>query len=308
MPSSQRSVRCRSRIVNDSVAPMVERRSYASHDGLRLVGDAFGDPAARPAILLHGGGQTRHAWKETARRLAESGWYALALDLRGHGESQWAADENYSVDAFASDFATVAQTFDTPPVVIGASLGGIAALIACAESDDPLCAALVLVDIAPRIELGGVQRIVSFMGAHLDGFATIEEAAQAIAAYSPNRSKPADLSGLHKNLRRGADGRYFWHWDPRFLIGSRPPAASGDMDRLLRAARKIRVPTLLVRGKKSDMVSEAGVKEFLRAAPHAQFADVSDAGHMVVGDRNEVFAGVILNFLRRGPEQPSTGG
>jgi pimeloyl-ACP methyl ester carboxylesterase len=276
---------------------MPGRCTFRGYAGLDLVAHTYGDPSARPVLLLHGGGQTRHAWAGTAERLADEGWYAVALDLRGHGDSAWADDEDYSVDAFARDVTCVAATFRERPVIVGASLGGIAALIAEGEGTSTLSSALVLVDIAPRIEIDGVRRIVSFMGAHLDGFASLEEAANAIAAYLPHRPRPTDLNRLHKNLRQRNDGRYYWHWDPRFLLGKRPPSASGDMDRLLRAARNTRVPALLVRGQLSEMVSQTGVAEFLRAVPNARYVDVSGAGHMVVGDRNDIFSSAILDFL-----------
>lgn len=284
------------------------RRTFRGYAGLNLVGQAYGDPDARSVLLLHGGGQTGYAWGGTAHRLAEGGWYAMALDLRGHGDSAWAQDEDYSLDAFAGDVACVVATFAERPVIVGASLGGLAALIAEGEGTGTLSSALVLVDIAPRIELEGMQRIVTFMSAHLDGFASLAEAADAIAAYLPHRPRPTDLSRLRKNLRQSPDGRYYWHWDPRFLFGKRPPSASGDIGRLLRAARNIGVPTLLVRGQLSDMVSEDGVAEFLRAVPNAHYIDVSDAGHMVVGDRNDIFSNAIVEFLRTLPTPEKEAG
>lgn len=278
-------------------SPSVAIMTFQGRSGLALAAQAYGDPTAPPVLLLHGGGQTRHAWAETAARLAANGWYALALDLRGHGDSAWADDEDYSIDAFAADVTAVAQALSQLPVIIGASLGGIAALLAEGEGATSHCSGLVLVDIAPRLEIEGVKRIVSFMGAHLDGFDTLEAAADAIAAYLPHRPRPENTDRLRKNLRCGADGRYYWHWDPRFLLGKRPVSAAGDMERLLRAAHNVRVPALLVRGQLSDMVSHAGVAEFLCAVPHARYVDVSDAGHMVVGDRNDIFAAAILEFL-----------
>lgn len=276
--------------------------AYAGHGGLRLAGDAWGNPEQPSILLLHGGGQTRHAWARTAQTLAEIGWYAVALDLRGHGVSQWAADEDYSIDAFAADAVAVAATFHRPPVVVGASLGGIAALIAQGEASHPVFAALVLVDIAPRMQVEGVLRVVSFMAQHLEeGFATVEEAAAAIAGYLPHRPRPEGTTRLEKNLRRGPDGRYYWHWDPKFLFGRRPPSASGDAERLQRAARALKLPTLLLRGQLSDMISEEGVMEFLAAVPHARYVDVSHAGHMVVGDRNDVFADAVIRFLQELP-------
>ncbi len=272
--------------------------SFRGRDGLEIRGDAWGDPRRPPVILLPGGGQTRHAWGGAAAALAADGWYALALDLRGHGESGWAADSDYSLEAFAADLLAVAESLGRPPVVVGASLGGMTALLAQGESDRPVFAAVVLVDIAPRMEPEGVERIVAFMRAHLDGFGSLEEAADAISEFIPHRPRPKDMSGLAKNLRRDADGRYRWHWDPEFVVGMRRPSGSQQPDRLLAAARRLPVPVLLVRGQMSDVISEEGAAEFLAAVPQARYADVSDAGHMVAGDRNDAFAAAVIDFLR----------
>jgi pimeloyl-ACP methyl ester carboxylesterase len=268
------------------------------HDGLVLRGDSFGSPDARPVLLLHGGGQTRHSWSGTARRLAREGWHALALDLRGHGESDWSPEGAYDLEDFVQDLALVARGLPRRPVVVGASLGGMAALCAEGEAQAPLLAAVVLVDVTPRLEPRGVVRIVSFMTERPEGFASLEEAADAVAAYLEHRARPTDLAGLAKNLRRGEDGRYRWHWDPKFLSRDRRAGNTLTPDRLLNAARGLRVPTLLVRGKLSDVVSLEGAAEFREAVPHARFADVCGAGHMVAGDRNDLFSEAVVGFLR----------
>jgi len=265
--------------------------------GLRLVAEAFGTPEHPGLLFLHGGGQTRHAWNESARALAAEGWYVLTLDLRGHGDSQWAPDGDYTLDAFAEDIRLVARVFATPPVIIGASLGGLSALIAVLESTGPVASKLVLVDVAPRLEPEGVARIVGFMRARPDGFASLEEAADAIAEYLPHRPRPSGTRGLAKNLRRGDDGRYRWHWDPAFLA-ERRPNAQRSADRLRAAARALTLPTLLVRGRRSDLLSRHGVEEFLDLVPGAQFVDVAGAGHMVAGDENDAFTSAIVPFLR----------
>jgi non-heme chloroperoxidase len=279
-------------------SPAATPVTYEGDDGLRLAGDAYGDPADPPVLLLHGGGQTRHAWGGTAAALAANGWYAISLDLRGHGDSAWDPMGDYSVDALARDLRCVVSTLARPPVLVGASLGGLTALAAVGESDEPLAAAVVLVDIAPRVEPDGVQRIVEFMTGNPDGFATLEEAADAIASYAAHRPRPKDLSGLRKNLRLGDDGRYRWHWDPRMVSGDRRPNATRDPERMERCARALRVPTLLVRGRMSDIVSEEGARAFLALVPQASYADVSGAGHMVAGDRNDAFSSAVLAFLR----------
>ncbi len=248
-------------------------------------------------MLLHGGGQTRHAWGGTAGALAARGWYAVALDLRGHGESDWTADGDYRLEAFAADLRAVARTFTRRPAVVGASLGGLALLLAEGDAPEGVAAAAVLVDIAPRTQPAGVDRIIGFMTSRPDGFATLEEAADAIAGFATHRPRPKDLTGLQKNLRLGPDGRYRWHWDPRMMTGERRMNATHDPDRLERAARRLRVPTLLVRGRMSDVVSEEDARAFLATVPHAHYVDVSGAGHMVAGDRNDRFTTAVVDFL-----------
>ncbi|CAN5605235.1 alpha/beta fold hydrolase [soil metagenome] len=277
---------------------------------LALVGDAEGPESGPPVLLLHGGGQTRHSWSGTLTTLAGQGWRAVSFDLRGHGDSQWAPDGDYTLEAFAADVAAVAASFDRPPALVGASLGGLSSLVALADAEDQsaLASSLVLVDVAHRLETQGRDRIGAFMTGNLDGFDSLEEAAEVVAAYNPSRPRPRDLSGLRKNLRQGDDGRWSWHWDPRFIRGSfgSPDETRSSMvepGRLHDAAVALAVPTLLVRGRSSDLLSEEGAREFLELVPQAEFADVAGAGHMVAGDRNEVFNMAILRFL--GEHKPS---
>lgn len=271
--------------------------TFRGHGGVQVRADAWGDPAAPPVLLLHGGGQTRHAWRTTARRLAASGYRAVTTDLRGHGDTDWAADGDYSLDAFALDLAAVAAALEEPPAVVGASLGGLSALLAEGELAPGTASAIVLVDVGPRLEPEGVARILGFMNANPDGFASLEDAGEAIATYLPHRPRPTDLGGLAKNLRLGGDGRYRWHWDPAFLNGPQRTGVSHTVDRLFDAARRLQVPTLLVRGRESDMLTEEAAREFLEVVPHAQHADVAGARHMVAGDRNDVFANAVVTFL-----------
>ncbi len=275
-------------------------------DGLVLVADVDGPDDGPTIVLLHGGGQTRHSWSGTWRLLVEAGWRAWSVDLRGHGDSAWSPDGDYSLDAYADDVLAISRSLPRPPVLVGASLGGLSSMIAVAEApvQEDVARALVLVDVAHRLEPGGRDRIGSFMKGNLDGFGSLDEAADAIAAYNPHRPRPSDLSGLAKNLRQREDGRWYWHWDPAFVVGKFGSADETrssvvDPDRLETAVEKLAVPTLLVRGRSSDLLSEEGARDFLERAPHAEFADVAGAGHMVAGDRNEIFNQAILGFLER---------
>jgi pimeloyl-ACP methyl ester carboxylesterase len=276
----------------------------AGADGLQLAADVGGPEDGPTIVLLHGGGQTRHSWAGTWRVLVDTGWRAWSLDLRGHGDSDWSPDGDYSLDAFADDVLAVSSSLRRPPVLVGASLGGLASMTAIAEApvQQDVARALVLVDVAHRVEVDGRTRIGAFMTGHIDGFADLEEAADAIAAYNPHRPRPTDLSGLAKNLRQREDGRWMWHWDPAFVqgkFGSADETRSSvvDPERLGKAVDALRIPTLLVRGRVSDLLSEEGARDFLERVPHAEFADVAGAGHMVAGDRNEIFNRAILEFL-----------
>lgn len=263
------------------------------------------DEGRRVVLLLHGGGQTRHAWDATARALAGAGWIAVALDQRGHGDSAWIADGSYSFSDYATDVVTVADTlakdYGVRPVLVGASLGGIASMLALSQRPD-LAAGLILVDVTPRMDASGVAHVQGFMRAKAhEGFASIEEAADAIAAYLPHRPRPKSLEGLRKNLRHGSDGRWRWHWDPRMLDGPRPvdKDRSDIQLRSERALHEAKLPLLLVRGRSSELVTEEAAASFRAVAPEAEYADIAGARHMVAGDRNDAFSAAILDFLER---------
>jgi len=280
--------------------------TFAGASGNKLVAEVFGERGS-PVLLLHGGGQTRHAWRATAGELARRGHVAYALDQRGHGDSEWIADGAYSFPDFAADVRVVAEELarrsQDKPAVIGASLGGISALLAEGEAERGgrnLFSSLVLVDITPRVDREGVTRIHTFMRAHArEGFATIDDAANAVAEYLPHRPRPKSNEGLKKNLRMSPDGRWRWHWDPRFIEGPRRVGADhGHTERMLvEAARGITIPALLVRGGSSELVHEAHVREFLELVPHAEYVDVANARHMVAGDRNDHFSAAVIDFL-----------
>ncbi len=269
-------------------------------DGVILVADRW-EPQAGDVrgtvLLLHGGGQTRHSWQRTGNRLAQSGWRAYAVDLRGHGDSEWVADGDYSIAAHARDVHAVASSLPEPPVLVGASLGGMASLTALAATPE-LARGLVLVDITPQAEPDGLKKIHSFMSSGVAGFDTLEDALAAVIAYNPHRKRAPRIEGLRKNLRH-RDGRWYWHWDPR-IIKSRensPEMAQAREEHARSAASRIQVPTLLIRGSQSDVVSDDGVQDLLELIPTARHFDVGGAGHMVGGDDNDVLTEGLTAFL-----------
>lgn len=276
---------------------------WEGHGGVRIAGDSWGYAGRPLVVLLHGGGQTRHAWRGTGARLAAAGYHAVAMDARGHGDSGSDPDGIYRLDAMAQDVKCVVQALGSRrPVLVGASMGGGTGLVAVGDGHVD-AAALVLVDIAPRVQSEGIASIEAFMERHAQGFDSLEEVAQAVAVFQPHRRRGTNLESLARNVRLGGDGRLRWHWDPNF----RAQEFRFEMrpQRLEACAARLALPTLLVRGGLSDVLSESDAQAFLDVCPAAEYVCVGSAAHMVAGDRNDMFANAVIDFLLRAV--PATG-
>ncbi|MEU4313614.1 alpha/beta hydrolase [Nocardia sp. NPDC024068] len=264
--------------------------------GIELVADQYGPPDGAPVLFLHGGGQTRHSWKQTGAQLGAAGIRAVTLDARGHGDSQWAPDRDYRYEAMVGDVhAILEQLGGGPAVVVGASMGGITGLLATAAPGGQAISALVLVDIVTRPEPEGVNRVLTFLSKNPDGFATLDEAADAVSEYLPHRPRPKSNTGLLRNLRE-RDGRWYWHWDPG-ILGDK----SADPDQMAHTlndtARALTIPVLLVRGLQSDVVSAEGAAEFQALVPHAEIVEIGNAAHTAAGDDNDAFTEAVTKFV-----------
>jgi pimeloyl-ACP methyl ester carboxylesterase len=280
--------------------------TLSGHSGHSIAALIEGPEQGMPVLLAHGGGQTKRAWKRVTAMLAGNGFRTIALDLRGHGDSAWADDGAYDFIDFAGDLVAIAGSFERKPALIGASLGGLAGIMAEGEVAAGSFASLTLVDITPQMDAGAVTRVVGFMAAHArEGFASPEDAARVISEYLPHRPSRKASSGLAHYLRQKTDGRYYWHWDPAFIDGIMRSYAANADDRdygrteLGAAASRLSLPVHLIRGGSSDLVSPEAVAHFRALVPHAAFSDIADATHMVVGDQNDAFGDAILDFLMR---------
>lgn len=269
-------------------------------DGLALAGEAFGDPAAPPVLFFHGGGQSRNAWRGSARIVGEAGYYGIAFDLRGHGDSDWATDGDYLLDAYARDIERLLYRFDRPVTLVGASRGGQAALVG--GSRHPARTRLIaLADVAPDLREDGLAGIRSFFAESMEGFATLEEAAQVLAR-NLGRERIAQTERLAGSMRRDDAGRWHWRWDPatgarRFLY---PPSENAAV---VAAAERVETPVVLVRAERSHLVTDAGVARFRDLAPQLEVFVALGVGHMFTADRNDAFAPDLLGWLDRIPEK-----
>jgi pimeloyl-ACP methyl ester carboxylesterase len=283
------------------VTAVLQTVRFRGDGGLWLVGDEWnrtaGDDRSPTILMLHGGGQNRYSWKNTGQILADRGLHVIALDARGHGDSDRAPNGDYTVHTLARDVEAVLAQIDRPVAVVGASMGGLTGMLVAAHAGLHRVTGLVLVDVVPRFQNEGTARIREFMTRHVHGFETLEHAADAIAEYLPYRKRQRNLDGLKKNLHQ-RDGRWHWHWDPAFVttITDQPFA---DIDELERAVGQLDIPILLIRGRLSDVVSPEGVADFLSKVPHAQFVELSEAGHTAAGDDNDAFTDAVVGFVTR---------
>jgi flavin reductase (DIM6/NTAB) family NADH-FMN oxidoreductase RutF/pimeloyl-ACP methyl ester carboxylesterase len=272
---------------------------FNGFEGIQLAADVTGDPDSPAIVLLPGFGQTRAAWSRAAKALAAAGRYVITLDLRGHGESGWSPTRHYALGDMVQDVIAVVAQLPTRPAIVGAGLGGLAALAAIGEQAEPIASALVLVDAAPRMARKGLDRMTRLMTVGMTGFDSVEQAAAAIALHLP-QGTPPKLDEMPRHLRRADDGRYRWHIDPAYHAFTEDASVRlPALQRLTAAAAAVRIPTLLVRGQDSALLDEDSVSAFRDLVPHAECADLAGVGGAIVGDRNDAFDATILEFLER---------
>jgi non-heme chloroperoxidase len=248
--------------------------------------------AGRPALVcLHGITQTAHSWDEVAPALART-HHVRALDQRGHGDSTWAPDGDYRITTQNHDVERFLQVIDAAPAVLVAlSMGGLVALTLAARAPE-LVRALVVVDIAPEVQRGGVDNIRSFVAA-TDELDTFEDFVQRAHSFNPRRSLANIRDRLRHNLKQLPSGRWTWKYDPELRNPARVGDALGD---LWAEVAKIRCPVLIVRGGESDILAPEVATRF-GGIVKAEVRTVAGAGHSVMGDNPSGFLAAVEPFL-----------
>jgi pimeloyl-ACP methyl ester carboxylesterase len=263
-------------------------------DGVSLVADDYGDPGDPAVIMLHGGGQSRSAWRAAARQLAGQGYHCLALDMRGHGESDWAPDGDYAFARYAADLAAVIRALGRPAILVGASHGGLSAIVAAAAYPG-LVRALALADVTPWLDEDHADGLRRTIRSAAKGFANVDEAAAMVDALRGTAPRGSN-EGLRAHMREGEDGRLYWRWDPRF-IEDRFVRHGGDSGMLAARARALAIPVLLMHAEHSNVVDQYQVDAFRAALPSLRVARIAGIGHMVGGDDNIAYLPALIAFL-----------
>lgn len=275
------------------------RIAIKSHDGLALAGDLHGPDEGQSVILLHGGGQSRSAWRGAARRFGLAGLRAVTMDLRGHGDSDWSPDGSYRFEDYADDLVRTIDYLGGPAIVVGASLGGHVGLITSARFPDQV-RALALADVTPWIDETVGDDMRNGMRAATSGFASLEEAAAMVDGLRDTAPR-RDASGLRAHLRVGEDGRFYWRWDPRFLRDE-TLRHGGEGGMFEAEARRLTVPVLVMRAERSTITSPEQVETFRKTIPWLRDVTIAGAGHMVTGDVNDAYADAVLEFAASLPK------
>ncbi|MFN8627419.1 MAG: alpha/beta fold hydrolase [Candidatus Binatia bacterium] len=262
--------------------------------GLTFHFTAWGAADQPPLLCLHGATQTAHSWDEVAPDLSAS-YRVLCLDQRGHGDSDWAADGDYTRETQAGDIDAITDALGLPPfLLIGLSMGGINAITFTARYPHKVTA-LVIVDVSPEIQERGVQSIRTFVQA-ADELESVEAFVERAHRFNPRRSLENIRSRLAHNLKQLPNGKWTWKYDKalRSLEGG---FRGNPLVNLWDDVRKIRCPTLIIKGGESDILSSESAEKLRATIPNSRLAVVAGAGHSVMGDNPAGFVEAVRGFL-----------
>ncbi len=271
---------------------------YVEANGLKFHYLDWGNPDNPPLVLLHGVGQTCHTWDLFAAAMSPH-FHVMAFDQRGHGDTDWAPDKDYSRKTMVKD----AEAFTTALgldrfFLTGMSMGGANSLAFTGQNPDRV-EALVVVDVGPRVENKGVQHIRNFMKDFRE-FDSLDDAAAVIHKFNPRR--PLEIIRKYTvvyNLKQLPSGKWTWKYDTYFSEGHSRGDVKQMEQELSTEVKKISCPTLLVKGAESDVLSLDGARLLQAAVPGSEFALIPGAGHSVMGDNPPAFEAAVREFYQK---------
>jgi pimeloyl-ACP methyl ester carboxylesterase len=272
--------------------PHVPSARYVSRQtvvrGMRFHFTEWGDPDAPPVLVLHGGNQSSHSWDLVSLHLSDR-FHVYALDQRGHGDTEWSRELDYSMEAMAADvLAFLEDQAIERPVIFGHSMGGRVTLNTALAAPD-VARALVIVDVGPELSEAGTKVVGDFI-AHNIEFDDLEVFLDNVARYDRFRSREHVARTVKYNLLVRSDGKYVSKVDHRRL-----PRAATSLT--LDDVRAIPCPVLLVRGGESDVLLADAAERFVEALPHGQLVTVPNVGHNVHGGNTPGFLDAVGPFL-----------
>jgi len=248
----------------------------------------WGEPGRPQILLLHGGNQSAHSWDLVSLHLSDR-YHVFALDQRGHGDSEWNREQDYSIDSMVGDaVAFIADQQLRDPIVFGHSMGGRIALTMATEHPE-LARALVIVDVGPEISAEGSKTIQHFV-VHNVEFDDLEIFLDNVQKYDPFRTRAHIERTVKYNMLRRADGKYISKVDHR-----RIPLRNSELT--LDHVRTLKCPVLVLRGAESNILEPEAAVRFVDALPNGRLVTVPRCGHNVHSGNTPGFLEAITPFL-----------
>ena len=279
------------------VKETVPQHKSVTANGLHFHYLDWGDPDNPQMLLLHGFAQTCHSWDFVALSLCDR-FHVIALDQRGHGDSDWTPDGDYSPEAHQRDIRAIVEALGLNSfVLMGLSMGGRNAFTYAANHPEKI-RALVIVDAAPENQRAGTENIRQFVQQE-DEMDSIEDFVERVRKYNPRRSIEQLRGSLIHNLKQLPNGKWTWKYDkllrsPRRRMGSN----TDTTQRLWGYVESLKCPALVVRGGASDVVALKTAENMQRRIPNGRLATVEGADHLVMGDNPAGFEKAVTEFLR----------
>jgi pimeloyl-ACP methyl ester carboxylesterase len=270
--------------------PVVAREFLALSDGRKIAALRWGEQAPE-IVLLHGGAQNAHTWDTLALAL---GHPLVAIDLPGHGRSDWRPEKDYMPAELADDLAVAVRHWaPAARLVCGMSLGGMASICLAAQHPE-LVRRLVVVDVTPGTDHAKAEPIINFVSGP-ESFESFDAILERTVKHNPTRSEPSLRRGVLHNAREREDGSWVWRYDA--MRKWRSEGAAPDFSPLWAKVDGIAVPLMLVRGSLSGVVGDEDVAELLRRQPDTRVEVVEGAGHSIQGDRPLELASLLESFV-----------